>query len=277
MKPTIAFVTGANQGLGLALVRGLAETLGPGSTVYLGARDLAKGEAAVAELPDDGATIEPLLIDVTDPGSVAAAADQVTQSHGGIDIVISNAAARMAKGDAFPEIVRRFADTNNGGQRRMTDHFLPLLRERGVFLAVASSFGSLTKIPEHLWPRFDTETVTLDDIDAIIAAWVDAVETGTAADQGWPEWINIPSKIGQVASIRVLARDLAGDPRKLLIASVCPGLVDTAASRPWFDDMSKAQSPDQAALPIVRIATGQIPREDCYGELCRLGTTVPWQ
>jgi NAD(P)-dependent dehydrogenase (short-subunit alcohol dehydrogenase family) len=39
----IAIVTGANQGLGLALVRGLCRTLETGSTVYLAARDIGRG------------------------------------------------------------------------------------------------------------------------------------------------------------------------------------------------------------------------------------------
>jgi hypothetical protein len=28
--------------------------------------------------------------------------------------------------------------------------------------------------------------------------------------------------------------------RGLVIDAVCPGLIDTALSRPWFEDMSKA-------------------------------------
>ena len=35
----IALVTGGNQGLGLALVRGLCRALGENGTVYLGARN----------------------------------------------------------------------------------------------------------------------------------------------------------------------------------------------------------------------------------------------
>ncbi|MEM9063129.1 MAG: SDR family NAD(P)-dependent oxidoreductase [Pseudomonadota bacterium] len=276
MPGKVALVTGANQGLGLALVKGLAAALGPGSTVYLGARDAARGADAASALPTDGAGIEPILIDVTRDEDVARAAENLSARHGGVDIVISNAAARMLQGDAFPDIVSTFVDTNNGGQRRMAEHFVPRLRDGGVFLPVASSFGSLTKLPDSLHARFDTSTATLDDIDRVLADWVRGVEDGTAAEDGWPEWINIPSKIGQVASMRVLARDLANDPRALLIAAVCPGLVDTEASRPWFDDMSQALSPDDAAKPIVAIATGRVDRAASYGQLCRKGTMVPW-
>ena len=44
---------------------------------------------------------------------------------------------------------------------------MPLLRPGGVFLAVASSFGSLTRLPTHLHDRFDVAAATLDDIDII--------------------------------------------------------------------------------------------------------------
>lgn len=55
------------------------------------------------------------------------------------------------------------------------------------------------------------------------------------------------------------ARDMAAQAstREDFVAAVRPGLVDTDASRPWFADMSKAQSPDAAAAPIVAIATGE--------------------
>jgi carbonyl reductase 1 len=48
----VAIVTGADQGLGLALVRGLCCTLGTGGVVYLTARDRKRGEQAVADLDE---------------------------------------------------------------------------------------------------------------------------------------------------------------------------------------------------------------------------------
>ena len=48
--PRTAIVTGANQGLGLALVRGLALRLEAGDTIYLTARDQVKGMAALNSL-----------------------------------------------------------------------------------------------------------------------------------------------------------------------------------------------------------------------------------
>ncbi len=52
--PKAAVVTGANQGLGLALVRGLCRTLGSDGIVYLTARDRKRGVQAVGDLQAEG-------------------------------------------------------------------------------------------------------------------------------------------------------------------------------------------------------------------------------
>ena len=36
--------------------------------------------------------------------------------------------------------------------------------------------------------------------------------------------------------------------------ALCPGLIDTDASRPWFEDMSQAQTPAEAAAWPVELA-----------------------
>jgi len=58
---------------------------------------------------------------------------------------------------------------------------------------------------------------------------------------------------------------------------VCPGLIDTEASRPWFDDMSDAQSPAQAAVAPLDLALDSDvdPRFD--GELVQFGKVIPWR
>lgn len=69
---------------------------------------------------------------------------------------------------------------------------------------------------------------------------------------GWPGWINIPSKIGQVASMKIANRQVSTFTNKdVYIHAVCPGLMDTQASRPWFDNMDHAQTPYQATEDIL--------------------------
>ena len=275
----IALVTGANQGLGFALAEGLAQRLGPQDVVYLTGRDLDRARSAAERLARPRAHVRAELLDVRDGAAVQALADELGARHGGVDIVFSNAAARLTPDAPWAGLVEPFVDTNNLGTTRMLRAFSPLLRRGGRLLVVASAFGSLRELPAPLHERFDTDAMTLDDVDATMLDWRDAVVEGRAAAEGWPEWINIPSKVGQVASVRVLARERrAADARHgTLVAAVCPGLVDTTASRPWFDDMSAAQTPAEAAVALLRLALDPAVGRRFYGELVQFGKVIPWR
>lgn len=84
---TITFITGANKGIGRETARRL---IACGHTVLLGARDRERGEEAAAAL---GARFVP--VDVTDEASVAAAAADVAEHEGRIDVLINNAGVRV--------------------------------------------------------------------------------------------------------------------------------------------------------------------------------------
>jgi carbonyl reductase 1 len=58
--------------------------------------------------------------------------------------------------------------------------------------------------------------------------------------------------------------------------TLCPGLIDTDASRPWFDDMSQAQTPAQAASWPVNLALARHFNAAFYGELVQFGKVLPW-
>jgi carbonyl reductase 1 len=89
---------------------------------------------------------------------------------------------------------------------------------------------------------------------------------------------NVPSKVAQVASAKIMARLMREEAsrRGILINAVCPGMVDMEASRPWFDDMSSAQSPAQAAMDVAWLATLPPRTETPYGELVQHREVLPW-
>jgi len=137
---TITFITGANKGLGYETARRLIEK---GHTVLLGARDAKAGTAAAAEL---GARFVP--IDVTDDDSVAAAAADVEQHEGSIDVLVNNAGVHGPYGDPSgltAAEVLSVLEVNVVGVVRTTTAFLPLLRRSAdpVIINVSSSMGSL--------------------------------------------------------------------------------------------------------------------------------------
>jgi NAD(P)-dependent dehydrogenase (short-subunit alcohol dehydrogenase family) len=274
-----AVVTGANQGLGFALAESLAQQLAPEDVVYLTGRSPERVHEAAAQIALPRARVRAAALDVRDGVAVRAFADAIAARHGGVDIVFSNAASRLTPQTPWAELVGPFVDTNNLGATRMLRAFDAILRPGGRLLVVASAFGSLRRLPVHLHERFDSDAMTLDDIDATMLAWRDAVMEGRAAREGWPEWINIPSKVGQVAAVRVVARERRAPDTidGTLVAAICPGLVDTDASRPWFDDMAEAQTPAEAAVAPLRLALDHAADPSLYGELVQFGKVIPWR
>jgi NAD(P)-dependent dehydrogenase (short-subunit alcohol dehydrogenase family) len=160
----------------------------------------------------------------------------------------------------------------------MIKGFRPLLNDGARFIVVASSFGTLASLDPRLHQLFDIGGMSLTDLANVMDDYVAAVETGRAATRGWPAWINPPSKVGQVAAVKVWARELADEAarRDILVNAACPGLVDTDASRAWFDDMSGALSPDDAAADVLWLATLPPGTREPYGELVQHRKILPF-
>lgn len=276
--PKIIVVTGSNTGLGFALVRNLCRKYDDQAVVYLTARDEGRGQTAVAQLRQEGLNPAFHFLDVTNDSSVQTFADHLKQAHGGVDVFISNAAARISPELPAADQVKHFVNTNNHGTYRMIHSFGAMLNDNARFIVVASSFGSLRRLDPKLHAYFDVDHRSLDDIEATMDVYVTAVEAGNEVEQGWPDWMNIPSKIGQVASMKIFARDMQEDAQKrgILINAACPGLVDTEASRPWFADMSSAASPDEAAVDVTWLATLDPGTQLPYGELIQNRRVLRW-
>ncbi|GAB2587099.1 SDR family NAD(P)-dependent oxidoreductase [Microlunatus antarcticus] len=159
----IALVTGANQGVGLEVATKLAAN---GVTVYVGSRDLARGEAAAAGIGDGATAIQ---LDVTDLASIAAAAERIRAEHGRLDLLVSNAGISNTRtGSATPDEmaasgtaslasldeVRAIWDVNVFGVLAVYQAMLPLLRESSDarIVNVSSGVGSLASNADPSFP-----------------------------------------------------------------------------------------------------------------------------
>ena len=273
-----ALVTGANQGLGRALAAGLAARLGAQDTVLLTGRDPGRVAAAAAEVAAGPAVarVEGRVLDVRDGDAIAALATDL----GAVDIVFSNATARMSPGRDPADEVDAVAETSNLATTGVLRAFGPRLRPGGRLIVVASALGTLDKLDARVAGRFAAAAASgLDAVDALVADWRAAVHAGRAEAEGFGTWLNIPSKVAQVAAVRAAARGRRTEDRAAgrLVAALCPGLIDTDASRPWFADMSQAQTPEQAAAWPVELAVADTFDPAFYGELVQFGRVLPWE
>jgi len=275
----VALVTGANQGLGRALVEGLAARMSPDDLVLLTGRNpqrVAEAAREVGALPGTLARVEGRVLDVTDTGAIARLAEELQDRCGGVDVVISNAVARVLPEESQAERADEYIDVSNVATHAVLRSFGPLLRPGGRLLVVASSLGTLGRLPARLHHLFDG--ASLEQVEQAVESWRSAIHDKTAQEAGWPLWLNVPSKVAQVAAVRAVAaerreRDLATGT---LIAAVCPGMIDTATSRPWFSDYSQAQSPARAAQAVLDLVFAEGVDPALYGELVRFGQVLPW-
>ncbi|RPE37570.1 NADP-dependent 3-hydroxy acid dehydrogenase YdfG [Streptomyces sp. Ag109_O5-1] len=231
----------------------------------------------VTRLPGTQARVEGRVLDVTDKDAIVALAEDLQTCHGGVDIVLSNAVARLLPDESQAERADEFIDVSNTATHAILRSFAPVLRPGGRLLVVASTLGTLGHLNPRLHHLFDG--ASLDQVESAVEWWRSAVQTGTAQEAGWPVWLNVPSKVAQVAAVHAVAaerreHDLAVGTR---IASVCPGMVDTATSRPWFSDYSQAQSPAQAAEAVLDLVFAEPADPALYGELVRFGKVLDWR
>ena len=155
----IALVTGANQGMGKQLATRLAAD---GVRVFVGSRDLARGEAAAAQIGERAVALQ---LDVTDAASIAAAAERVGDEAGRLDLLVNNAAisstgtggrdlseliAASKPSSADMAELRAVWEVNVFGALAVYQAMLPLLRgsSDGRIVNVTSALGSLTTVAD---------------------------------------------------------------------------------------------------------------------------------
>jgi len=151
-------ITGANRSIGLETAKQLSAK---GLFIYLGSRDLAKGEAVVKDLAAEGfKNIRAIEIEVTNPESVSKAKEIIEKEQGKLDILINNAGIlgvqpQTAEATAVEDI-REVFETNFFGAINVTRAFLELLKksDRPRISNITSGLGSLTLHSDPEWKYY---------------------------------------------------------------------------------------------------------------------------
>lgn len=185
----VSLVTGANRGIGLETCRQLAEL---GHVVVLTARSAASAADAADALGDDAGRIHAVRLDVADPESAAAAADEVRARFGRLDALINNAAIGYDPGErassADLAAVRAALETNLLGAWQVTLAFLPLLRRSAAarIVNVSSEAGSVARIGGGS-PAYTTSKVGLNALTKMLAAELRG--SGILVNAVCPGWV----------------------------------------------------------------------------------------
>lgn len=270
----IAVVTGGNKGIGYAIVKGLCEKFD--GIVYLTARDVGRGKAAVEQLNKLSLKPEFHRLDIDDEESIKTFAKFLKEKHGGLDVLVNNAAIAF-KCDA-PEPVGYQAEvtlkTNYFSLLNVCNILFPLLRPHARVVNLSSSCGHLLQIPsEELRKQFSDPNLTVEKLNSLMHSFIEAAKHGDHLSKGWPNSTYVVSKVGVSALTIIQQREFDKDPREdIIVNSVHPGYVDT--------DMSSHKGPltieEGAHAPLILALLPPNVKEPRGAYVWKNGKPVEW-
>ncbi|KAM3678191.1 carbonyl reductase [NADPH] 1 isoform 1-T2 [Ammospiza maritima maritima] len=271
----VAVVTGSNKGIGLAIVRALCRQF-PGD-VYLTSRDPGRGQAAVAQLQQEG--LRPLFhqLDIDDLQSIRALRDFLRDKYGGINVLVNNAGIAFKVHDTTPFAVQAEVTlkTNFFATRNVCTELLPLMKPYGRVVNVSStvSCSALRGCSQELQQKFRSDTITEEELVQLMTKFVEDTKRGVHEKEGWPNTAYGVSKIGVTVLSRIQAR-LLDEQRKgehILLNACCPGWVRTDMAGP-----KAPKSPEEGAETPVYLALLPSSADAPHGQFVSDKTVKPW-
>lgn len=143
----VAVVTGAAQGNGAAIARGLARY---GATVAMADRDAVKLQETVAGIKADGGRVSGFALDVSDLADCQRFAGDVEEQLGPVSVLVNNAGVvrRVSvEDDGFVASMRDLFEVNTLGSAHMVKVLLPQLKRtkgRVIHIGSIASFSATT-------------------------------------------------------------------------------------------------------------------------------------
>ncbi len=182
----LALVSGGNRGIGLEIVRRLAER---GIKVILGSRDEEEGQAAAEGLSGDVVVRQ---LDVAAAESVDRLTSSVEEEFGRLDILVNNAGILNDEDqrgvDADLDSVREALEANLFGAWRLCEAFIPLMQRHGYgrIVNISSGLGAL----EHMGggsPAYRVSKAALNALTRILASELEG--SGILVNSVSPGWV----------------------------------------------------------------------------------------
>ncbi|MFJ9417807.1 SDR family oxidoreductase [Streptomyces sp. NPDC101227] len=244
-SPKTVLITGTSSGIGLAAALAAAQA---GWTTIATMRNTGKAEALLKATEENGVAdrIQVKRLDVVDPESIAACLDEVVAEHGRLDALINNAgAAQVGTIEQMSlDDVRTAMEVNFFGVVATTRAALPHLRAAQGRVITVTSVGGAVGQPfneAYCAAKFAVEGFmeSLAPVAATVGVDVTVVEPGAVASE--------------------FVANLGLDVPALLTAAGPYAPAMEAYLGRTRDSFGNAQSPAEAAAPVIEALTGEHP------------------
>ena len=196
----VAFITGANRGIGFETSKKLAES---GIKVILGSRDLKKGEEAVKKLSNFGIDADLVQYDAFDEDAPQKVYDYILEKYKKLDILINNAGVLLS-GNLFVTNSSTISDknlkdtfqTNFFSVISLTQKLLPLIKKSnaGRIVNVSTILSSLTLHSAKDSPITPAKEIAYNASKTALNAFtihlaIELKDTNIKVNSGHPGWV----------------------------------------------------------------------------------------
>ena len=196
----IAFITGANRGIGFETSKRLAEE---GINVILGSRDLNKGREAIKKLSSQNIDADLIQYDAFDTNAPQKVYDHIFEKYKRLDILINNAGVLLTQ-NLFVTNSSTITDkdlkdtfqTNFFSVVSLTQKLLPLLKKSkaGRIVNVSTILSSLTLHSAKDSPITPAKELAYNSSKTALNAYtihlaLELKDTNIKVNSGHPGWV----------------------------------------------------------------------------------------